>query len=326
MTIDVLQSVMRSPWPAPLVPDTDFTDHVLRHTARLGSKPALIDAPSGRTITYSGLARDVRRAAAGLAARGFGSGDVLAVHMPNVPEYAVAVHAAMSLGGTVATANPLYTSGELAHQLRDSGARALLTVPPFLTAAREAAGQAGCDDVLVLGEGEGATPFAELFEHGDDPPEVAIDPDSTAALLYSSGTTGVPKGVELSHRALIANVMQTDTVLSLDTRDVVLAVAPFFHALGFAILMNTPLASGATVLSLPRFDLERLPAVGPGLWRDGHDRGPAHRARARPPSGGRALRAVVAALRGLRRRAAGDRGPARVRRTARPVRSSRATA
>jgi acyl-CoA synthetase (AMP-forming)/AMP-acid ligase II len=255
MAIDVLQSVMRSPWPAPLVPDTDFTDHVLRHTARLGSKPALIDAPSGRTITYSGLARDVRRAAAGLAARGFGSGDVLAVHMPNVPEYAVAVHAAMSLGGTVATANPLYTSGELAHQLRDSCARALLTVPPFLDAACEAARQAGCDDVLVLGEGEGATPFAELFEHGEDAPQGAIDPDSTAALLYSSGTTGVPKGVELSHRALIANVMQTDTVLGLDTRDMVLAVAPFFHALGFAILMNTPLASGSTVVSLPRFEL-----------------------------------------------------------------------
>ena len=102
----------------------------------------------------------------------------------------------------------------------------------------------------------GATPFAALFEHGEDPPEVTIEPDGTAALVYSSGTTGLPKGVELSHRALIANVMQTDTVLRLDSSDVMLAVAPFFHVLGFVILMNLPLASGATVVSMPRFELE----------------------------------------------------------------------
>jgi acyl-CoA synthetase (AMP-forming)/AMP-acid ligase II len=256
MATEVLQSVVRSPWSPPHVPETDFTSYVLGRAPHLDSKPALIDAPSGRTITYGELAAGVRRVATGLAVRGFRPGDVLAVYMPNVPEYALAVHAVLSLGGVVTTANPLYTPSELAHQLRDSKARALLTVPPFLAAAREAAHQAGCDDVLVLGEGEGATRFSALFEHGDDPPEVAIDPDATAALLYSSGTTGVPKGVELSHRALIANLMQTDTVLGLDTSDVMVAVAPFFHALGFVILMNHTLSAGATVVSLPRFELE----------------------------------------------------------------------
>ena len=247
---------MRSPWPDPEVPDTDLTSHVLRHASELAVKPALVDAPSGRTLSFEQLAGGARGAAAGLAARGFGPGDVLTVHMPNLPEYAVAAHAAISLGGVVSTANPLYTADELAHQLEDSGARALLTVPPFLATALEAAERAGCDDVLVLGEGEGATPFAALFEHGREPPRPDIDPGSTAALLYSSGTTGLPKGVELSHRALLANVVQSHTALALDSGDTCVAVAPFFHALGFVILMNASLAAGATVVSLPRFELE----------------------------------------------------------------------
>ncbi len=256
MATEVLPSVVRSPWALPPLPEIDFPAHVLRRADRLGPKPALIDAPSGRTITYGQLAQLVRRAACGLAARGFGQGDVLAIYSPNVPEYAVAAHAAMSLGGVVTTANPLYTAEELAHQLTDSRARAVLTVPPFLQQAQAAARQAGCDDVLVFGEADGATPFAALLAHGDDPPQPSVDPDSTAALLYSSGTTGLPKGVQLSHRALVANVTQTQTVLGINAGDTIVAVAPFFHSLGFVILMNASLSEGATVVSLPRFELE----------------------------------------------------------------------
>jgi acyl-CoA synthetase (AMP-forming)/AMP-acid ligase II len=256
MATEATQSVVTSPWPLPPLPEGDFTRHVLAGYERRGARAALIDASSGRTISYAQLAPMIRRAAAGLAARGFGAGDVLAIYAPNVPEYAVAVHAAMSLGGVVTTANPLYKPDELAHQLSDSGARTLLTVPPFLEPARAAAAKAGCDDLIVLGEGEGATPFADLLQHGDDPPRPPIDPEGTAALLYSSGTTGAPKGVELTHRALVANAIQCEAVLDMGEDDVVLAVAPFFHAMGFVILMNTSLAAGSTVVSMPRFELE----------------------------------------------------------------------
>ena len=248
--------LVRSPVPLPPLPETDLSSLVLHHSPRLGDKPALVDAPSGRTITYEQLAPLVRRAAAGLAARGFGQGDVLAIYAPNVPEYPVATHAVLSLGGVVTTANPLYTPAELAGQLADCGARAILTVPPFLDAARQAAAQSGCDELYVLGEAPGATPFTAVLEASGEPPEVPIDPDDTAALLYSSGTTGVPKGVELSHGAIIANVVQTQIALDLTERDTVVAVAPFFHALGFTSLMNTSLAAGATIASLPRFELE----------------------------------------------------------------------
>ena len=256
MTLQALQSIVRSPFPPPDVPEGDLSSLVLRHSTRLGDRPALIDAPSGRTITYGQLAPMVRRAAAGLAARGFGAGDVLAIYSPNLPEYAVALHAALSLGGVVTTANPLYTPAELAQQLEDSNARALLTVPPFLEPAAEAAARAGCDDLLVFGTAEGATPFGALLDHGDDPPRPEIDPDATAALLYSSGTTGKPKGTQLTHRGIAACVVQTGEVLDVGEDDTTVAVAPFFHSMGFTVLLNCGLAYGVSIVSVPRFELE----------------------------------------------------------------------
>jgi acyl-CoA synthetase (AMP-forming)/AMP-acid ligase II len=256
MTVQAVEPIVRSPFTLPPIPDTDVSSLALRHSPRLGDKPALIDAPSGRAIAYGTLAPLVRRAATGLAARGFRQGDVMALYAPNLPEYAVAAHAVLSLGGVLTTANPLCTPAELSKQLIDSGARAIVTVPPFLESARKAAAEARCRELYVIGEAPGATPFSALLEAGEDPPEARIDPGDTAALMYSSGTTGVPKGVELSHRALVANVLQTARALDSREDDTIAAVAPFFHALGFTVLLNTALAAGATVVSLPRFDLE----------------------------------------------------------------------
>jgi acyl-CoA synthetase (AMP-forming)/AMP-acid ligase II len=256
MTMQALESIVRSPFELPPIPETDLASFALRHSPGLGDKPALIDASSGRAIAYAELAPLVRRAAAGLAARGFRQGDVLAIYAPNLPEYAVAAHAVMSLGGIVTTANPLYTPAELATQLTDSRARAIVTVPPVLEHARQAAAVARCRELYVFGEADEATPFGALLEHGEDPPAVQIDPGDTAALLYSSGTTGVPKGVQLSHRAIVANLMQTAIALDCGEEDTIAAVAPYFHALGFTVLLNTGLSAGATVVSLPRFDLE----------------------------------------------------------------------
>jgi acyl-CoA synthetase (AMP-forming)/AMP-acid ligase II len=256
MTVQAVETIVRSPFPLPPIPETDVSSFALRHSPRLGDKPALTDAASGRTIAYETLAPLVRRAATGLAVRGFRRGDVLAIYAPNLPEYAVAAHAVMSLGGVVTTANPLYTPAELAKQLTDSKARAIVTVPPFLENARQAAAEAGCRELYVIGEADDATPFGALLEHGDDPPAVQIDPEDTAALLYSSGTTGMPKGVQLSHRAIVANLMQSALAFDYREDDTIAVVAPFFHALGFAVLLNSGLFVGATVVSLPRFELE----------------------------------------------------------------------
>ena len=243
------------------LPDVDaggLTVHefVLERASRLGDKPALVDGPSGRTISYGQLAAGVERVAAGLAARGFGKGGVLALYSPNLPEYALAVYGAMAAGGTVIGANPLLTVEELAGQLADADASLLVTVPPFLDKAREAAEKAGVEQVLVFGEADGVTPFRELVGHRHPPARVLVDPDDLAALPYSSGTTGLSKGVEQTHASLVVNARQSQAVLGQREDDVVLAVAPFFHVMGLNLVLATALRAGATVVTLPRFDLE----------------------------------------------------------------------
>jgi acyl-CoA synthetase (AMP-forming)/AMP-acid ligase II len=240
-------------------PDIDVTAFVLEDAVERGDKPALIDGPSGRELSYRALAESARALAAGLAARGFGKGDVLAVYMPNLPEYAVAFHGAAAAGGKCTTVNPLYTANELAHQLEDSGARLLLTVPPFLEAAREAAARAGTEEVFAIGGGEGAKPFSELLGDPADAPEVAIDPaEDVAVLPYSSGTTGLPKGVMLTHRNLVANLCQVQAGFPIDPGDTLIGVLPFFHIYGMTVIMNQGLRAGATIVTMPRFDLEQF--------------------------------------------------------------------
>ncbi len=243
---------------APLsVPDVTLPEFVLQEAAARGDAPALIDGPSGRTLTYDQLAAGVDRVAAGLAARGFGRGEVFGILSPNLPEFPVAFHGALRAGGTATTMNPLSTADELAHQLSDSEARFLLTIPPLLETARQAADRAGVEEVFVFGEAEGATPFASLLASGGSPPDLdGLDPATAlAALPYSSGTTGLPKGVMLTHRNLVANVLQFQAVDDESPDDVLIAVLPFFHIYGMTLLVNAALRNGQTVVSMPRFDL-----------------------------------------------------------------------
>ncbi|KPK31645.1 MAG: AMP-dependent synthetase [Betaproteobacteria bacterium SG8_40] len=257
--------IFKSPHPDVTIPDVSVPEFVLRHATRLGDKPAIIEATSGRTLTYAQLAADVRKLAAGLSARGFGKKDVLAIYSPNVPEYAAVLLAVNSLGGICTTANPLYTAGELAKQLDDSGARILVTVPPFLDKAREAAGKAGVKDIFVIGKADGAGSLSELMQTAGDPPAVKINPaEDLAVLPYSSGTTGLPKGVMLTHRNLVTNMRQCEGMESFESfleHDVVLGVLPFFHIYGMVVVLQMTLAKGGTIITMPRFDMEEFLAA-----------------------------------------------------------------
>ncbi len=247
---------IRSPYADVHLADATVPDFVLAGAAARSDRPAIIDGGTGRVLTYAGLAASVRRAAAGLAARGVARGQVLALCSPNCPEFAVAYYAAASVGAIVTTVNPLATRADLARQLEHSGARWLVTTPAlFAAAGRAAAAATGVRATFVFGEADGATSWASLPEPGPPGPAAGLSPDDLTFLPYSSGTTGLPKGVMLSHRNLVASLGQTRAVHRVGPGDVVIAALPLFHIYGLQVAMNLPLREGATVVTMPRFDL-----------------------------------------------------------------------
>src|SRR4051812_37512002 len=255
--------IHRSPLPDVDIPAVPLPGYVLHRAGDLADKPALIDGPTGRTLTYGQLDQGVRALAGGLVARGFAPGDTLALMAPNMPEYAVVFHGVAFAGGVITTINPTYTEREVHHQLLDAGARLLVTIPLFLETALKAAEGTSVEAVHVLGAEAGAPPpgggrpVARL--PGAPPAEqVPVDADDVVALPYSSGTTGTSKGVMLTHRNLVANVAQVLVPADLREDEKIIAVLPFFHIYGMQVLMNTGLRAGATVITMPRFDLEQF--------------------------------------------------------------------
>ncbi len=249
--------IFSSPYPDIAIPDVPLTDFVLRQAGRLADKPALIDGPSSRTLSYGQLAEAIDRTAAGLSERGFRKGSVLAIYAPNCPAYAVAFHAAASLGGITTTVNPLFTGEELTYQLTEAGADWLLTTPACMDTAREAAARTGVREIFVFGDAPGATPLAHLSPAAGAAPRVPLDASvDLVALPFSSGTTGLPKGVMLTHANLAANVAQIAACEDVTETDTLIGVLPFFHIYGLTVLMNFALSTGATVVTMPRFELE----------------------------------------------------------------------
>jgi acyl-CoA synthetase (AMP-forming)/AMP-acid ligase II len=238
------------------IPDVALTPFVLGRAEELGDKVAIVEAASGRAYTYKELAANVHKLAAGLHARGFRKGDVLAIMSPNLPEYPIAFHGVASAGGVNTTLNPTYTADEIAFQLNDSRARLLLTIPPLVGKAQEAAAKSKVEEIIVFGEAEGALPFSSLFVEGKAP-HVQIDPaEDLVALPYSSGTTGFSKGVMLTHRNLVANLAQAGECMQITDDETIMAFLPFFHIYGMTVIMNASLYHGATLVSMQRFELE----------------------------------------------------------------------
>jgi acyl-CoA synthetase (AMP-forming)/AMP-acid ligase II len=211
--------IYRSPLPAVAVPEITVPAHVL---ARGHDKTALIDAVTGERLTYAELAQEVELTAKGLVATGIKPGDTIAITSPNRPGYAIGLHAIMAAGATAALINPALMPREI-DRLED-----LANVKATL-------------DLDDLPQNDSATL----------PPP---NPAQTAAILFSSGTTGLTKAVKLSHRALVANLEQQRQGWRIDETDVLAANLPFFHIYGFAIILNSGLLGGATLVTMPRSD------------------------------------------------------------------------
>jgi acyl-CoA synthetase (AMP-forming)/AMP-acid ligase II len=239
------------------IPDLSVPAFVLSAGRTNPDAPALIDGLKGDTITHGQLAAYVDRVAAALHARGLRKGDVVAVFCPNTPWFPVVFHGIAAAGCVMSPINSLYTPDEIAFQLRDSGAKVLITVSPFLDRAKAAVEQSPVDEIVVMDGAEGHASLLDLLSSDAPSPQVDIDPATDLVTLpYSSGTTGLPKGVMLTHRNLVANVAQCRPLIQLKDGERIIAVLPFFHIYGLTVLMNQGLAWGGAVVTLPRFDLE----------------------------------------------------------------------
>lgn len=251
--------VFNSPYPDIAIPEVPITPFILENAAQFSAKPALIDATTGRILSYAELVEAVNHAAASLAERGFKKGDVFAILCLNSPEYAIAFLAVALLGGICTMASPLFNEAELTAQLKDSGAKYLLSDPQLADHALAAARSANLREVFMIGEVEGATSFGSLLESSGQPPAVEIDPrQDIVALPYSSGTTGLPKGVMVTHYNLVAMLRQMETADVLRTEDTTICVVPAYHLYGLHIVINLGLRVGATVVTLRQFDMEKF--------------------------------------------------------------------
>jgi acyl-CoA synthetase (AMP-forming)/AMP-acid ligase II len=253
----VLSVALASRFPDVEIPDVSVPEFVLAAGREKPDAPALIDGLKGDVITHGQLAAHVDRVAAALHARGLRKGDVVAVFCPNTPWFPVVFHGIAAAGCVMSPINSLYTPDEIAFQLRDSGAKILVTVSPFLDRALAAAEKSPLDEIVVMDGAEGHASLVDLLSTDAPSVQVDIDPaNDLVTLPYSSGTTGLPKGVMLTHRNLVANVAQCRPLIQLGADERIIAVLPFFHIYGLTVLMNQGLAWGGAVVTLPRFDLE----------------------------------------------------------------------
>ena len=247
-------AIITGPWRAVSVPSVSLSGFVMRDWDRRAGRQAVIDAATGRSFTYAELAAAVRGAAAGLLARGVRSGDVLALCVPNSPEFAIAYYAALTAGATVTAMSPLASEREATALLSDSKARWVITTPD-LASMLDRAARRGEAELLVLDEANPGMAFGGPMPGERVALPSGIAADEVAVLLYSSGTTGLPKGVMLSHRNLVGALRGLQAPHPLGEEDIVLAALPLCHIAGMQIVMNHALSSGATVVTLPQFEL-----------------------------------------------------------------------
>jgi long-chain acyl-CoA synthetase len=224
-----------------------LTDTAAKHGDRTAFKLDDVE------LTYALLDDASARVAALLKSKGVEPGDRVGLMLPNVPYFPAIYYGILRAGGTVVPMNVLLKGREVTYYLQDPGAKLVLAWHGFAEAAEEGAAQAGAECILVV-PGE----FEQLLGgHEPDPELVERSGDDTAVILYTSGTTGQPKGAELTHSNLRRNISAVIRFTGFDDNSVLLGALPLFHSFGQTCTMNCAVCSGATVTMLPRFDPEK---------------------------------------------------------------------
>jgi acyl-CoA synthetase (AMP-forming)/AMP-acid ligase II len=223
--------IYRSPEPDIEIPDLAMPEYVLGGAAARGDHPAFIDGATGEVTTFAEFVAQVDAVAAHLQARGIGKGDVVGLLGPNSSEWGVAYHAILRAGAIVTPMYAMLAAEEIERQMANSDAKLLIDDP---------------------------AEFVAEVDPGAAPERVEVDPEDLAVLPYSSGTTGLMKGVMLTHRNLVANIEQAWNSMPLTDEDVLVGLMPFFHIYGQTVVLNMGLAKGSTIVTMQRFECDEL--------------------------------------------------------------------
>jgi long-chain acyl-CoA synthetase len=252
-------------------PNGRFVHDVVFESCRQnGGKTALIDTSCNRRFTFAEYGSLVESLARGLISAGLAPGEVVAIFLPNSWEFAITYHAATLAGGIPTLLNPSYREREIRYQLDNSGAAFLITDSPLLENVK-LTGLPGLRRVFTTRSFTTQVPsaccedFASLLRpmSAKFPNAIQNSQETIAALPYSSGTTGLPKGVMLSHYNLVANVYQVlgPNAARLTPDDVMLCFLPLYHIYGLTVALTLSLALGSTLVLMPRFDVQKLCAL-----------------------------------------------------------------
>ncbi|WP_018501810.1 long-chain-fatty-acid--CoA ligase [Parafrankia discariae] len=235
---------------------------ILRESATATPDKPLVHAGDA-ALTYAQIDSASGRVAASLRALGLRPGDKVAVQLPNLPQFLISYFGILKAGLTMVPLNPLLIGPEVAYHLNDSDARILITFERFTETALAGARAAGDVPSYVVSVSgapppEGTRSFAELLAAGDTGDIHPTSADDTAVLLYTSGTTGRPKGAELTHFQLYLGCTVAGEIFGMGPDDTGVAVLPLFHVFGLCSVLNVFVRYGASLVLLPRFETEAV--------------------------------------------------------------------
>lgn len=251
------------------LPDIYIPNHLPLHSycfeniSQFKDRTCLIDGATGETYTYSDVELTARKVAAGLDKLGIRQGDVIMLWLPNCTQFVFAFLGASYIGAMSTTANPFYTPAEVAKQASASKAKLIITQAAYVDKVKDFAKQNDVKIMCIDSPPEGLLHFSELTQADESEiPAVKINPDDVVALPYSSGTTGLPKGVMLTHKGLVTSVAQQvdgeNPNLYFHSEDVILCVLPLFHIYSLNSILLCGLRVGAAILIMQKFDANKL--------------------------------------------------------------------
>ncbi|XP_043723011.1 4-coumarate--CoA ligase 2-like [Telopea speciosissima] len=248
------------------LPDIYIPNHLPLHSycfqniSEYSSRPCLINGPTGQVYTYADVELISRKVATGLSKLGIQQGQVIMILLPNSPEFVFTFLGLSYRGAITTTANPFYTSAEIAKQAKATNAKLIVTQACYVEKVRNFSQENDIKIVCTDSAPEDCLNYTELTQLDENElPTVNINPEDVVALPFSSGTTGLPKGVMLTHKSCITSVAQQvdgeNPNLNFHCEDVLLCVLPLFHIYALNSVLLCGLRVGAAILIMPKFEI-----------------------------------------------------------------------